>query len=71
MKYCRYCSWCVCGDAYYCGFHDKVLSRVDKATNCKGFVESELGDVDTGRMYKPRPRKEKVKILPMMGVGKE
>ena len=69
MKYCRYCSWCVCGDAYYCGCHDKVLNRVDKVTECKDFVESELGDVDTGRMYKPRPRRKKVETISMMDGG--
>ena len=55
-QYCRYCSWCVNGNAYYCGCHDELLKRVDKATQCKDFVLSELGDVDTGRQYTPRPR---------------
>ena len=66
MKYCRYCSWCICGDPYYCGSRDKTLNRVDRATNCKEFVESELGDVETGRMYTPRPRKEKVETISMI-----
>ena len=66
MKYCRYCSWCICGDPYYCGCHDKTLKRIDRATNCKEFVESELGDVETGRMYTPRPRKEKAKTISML-----
>lgn len=57
MKYCRYCSWCVYGDLYYCTCHDKPLKRIDRAVNCKEFVKSELGDVETGRMYKPRNRK--------------
>lgn len=56
MKYCRYCSWCAYGDIYYCGCHAKNLKRIDKPTNCKEFVESELGDVETGRKYTPRPR---------------
>ena len=71
MKFCRYCAWCCYGDAYYCGCYDKPLKRIDRATNCKEFVESELGDVETGRMYKPRTRKEKVKTLSMMDGGKE
>ena len=54
MKYCRYCAFCINGDCYYCTDHDKVLTRVDKATNCADFVMSELGDVDTGKQYKPR-----------------
>ena len=59
MKYCRYCSWCIYGDPYYCGCHDKQLKRIDRPTNCKEFHESELGDVETGKMYKPRPKSPK------------
>ena len=54
MKYCRYCAFCVNGDCYYCACHDKVLGRVDRVTSCPDFVMSELGDVDTGKPYKPR-----------------
>ena len=54
MKYCRYCAFCVSGDCYYCTEHDKVLSNISKPTNCSDFVMSELGDVDTGKPYKPR-----------------
>ena len=58
MKYCRYCAFCINGDAYYCTDRDKVLNRVDRPTNCPDFVMSELGDVDTGKRYKPRePRR--------------
>ena len=31
-----------------------MLNRVDKVTSCPDFVMSELGDVDTGKPYKPR-----------------
>ncbi len=62
-NYCRYCSSCILGDVYYCTRHDKVLNRVDKATNCKDFNLSELGDVETGRQYQPRAKqKEQIKI---------
>ena len=54
MKYCRYCAFCINGDAYYCTDHDKVLNRVDRPTNCPDFVMSKLGDVDPGKRYKPR-----------------
>lgn len=63
MKYCRYCSWCVYGDVYYCGCFDKVLKRVDRATSCEEFVESELGDVETGKVYSPRPRPRKLQQM--------
>lgn len=54
MKYCRYCAFCINGDAYYCTDRDKVLKSVDRPTNCPDFVMSEMGDVDTGKHYKPR-----------------
>lgn len=54
MKYCRYCSYCFLGDVYYCNCHDKVLKRVDKPTSCEDFILSDLGDVETGKPYKPR-----------------
>ena len=58
MKYCRYCAFCINGDAYYCTDRDKVLNRVDRPTNCPDFVMSKLGDVDTGKHYNPRdPRR--------------
>lgn len=58
MKYCRYCSYCILGDCYYCTCNDKVLKRVDKPTACENFAESELGDVETGRKYTPRAQSE-------------
>lgn len=58
-KYCRYCSFCILGDCYYCTEKGKVLKRIDKAVNCDDFVLSELGDVETGRQYQPRSPKEK------------
>ena len=61
MKYCRYCAFCISGDCYYCTCLDKVLNRVDKATNCKDYTMSELGDVDTGKPYIPH--------IPRMKVG--
>lgn len=61
MKYCRYCSFCLSGNGYYCNWHEKELSssQAYKPTNCNDFDLSELGCVDTGRQYKPRKKKEK------------
>lgn len=53
-KYCRYCAFCICGDAYYCTEFDKVLHSVTSATNCQAFILSQLGDVDSGKQYKPK-----------------
>lgn len=53
-KYCRYCAHCISGDTYFCTEFDKVLYNVKSAVNCSGFALSQLGDVDTGKPYKPR-----------------
>lgn len=66
MKYCRYCAFCIVGDSYYCTCKEKVLNRVDRVTNCKEFVLSELGDVETGKQYKPREKKTVTEELPQM-----
>lgn len=59
-QYCRYCAFCIRGDVYYCVEKNTVLRKnATKAANtCADYVESELGDVDTGKMYKPRKEKE-------------
>lgn len=63
MKYCRYCCYCILGDWYFCTCHNKVLKRIDKPTSCEDFIESELGDVETGKRYKPRVKEEKNQIV--------
>lgn len=60
IKYCRYSAFCISGDTYYCTCYDKVLKSVNRVTSCAGFVLSELGDVDTGKTYKPRGFSDKV-----------
>ena len=62
MKYCRYCCYCILGDCYFCTCHNKVLKRIDKPTSCEDFIESELGDVETGKRYKLRVKEEKIQI---------
>ena len=58
-QYCRYCSFCIPGDCYFCTDHQKVLADgyVRSENRCKDFDLSPLGDVDTGKQYKPRERK--------------
>jgi hypothetical protein len=63
MKYCRYCLYCILVDLYYCTCHEKVLKRVDKPTSCEDFVESELGDVETGKKYEPRVKNDGNQIV--------
>ena len=59
MKYCRYCAYCISGDCFYCACKEIELKRIDRITNCKEFVLSEMGDDETGKQYKPRSTKEK------------
>lgn len=55
-QYCRYCGFCSSGDLYYCSAHNKLLceSTIKRANKCRDFVLSDLGDVDTGKPYKPQ-----------------
>lgn len=57
LHYCRYCAFCISGDCYYCTCKGKVLYNVREVTTCKDFALSKFGDVDTGKMYKPRAKK--------------
>ena len=59
MKYCRYCAYCISGDCFYCTCKEIELKHINKSTNCKEFVLSEMGDVETGKQYKSRSTKEK------------
>ena len=60
-QYCRYCAFCVNGDAYYCTLKEELLrpSYVKHANRCKGYTQSSLGDVDSGRQYRPREIRKK------------
>lgn len=58
-QYCRYCSFCFYGDTAYCTDHEEVLSdrKLRQVNHCKDFDLSPLGDVITGRQYRPRMSK--------------
>lgn len=60
-QYCRYCAFCFEGDGYHCSDKDTCLSerQIKRANTCKNFALSELGDVVTGKAYKPRVKTEK------------
>jgi len=60
-QYCRYCAFCTNGDTYYCGEKEKVLSSDDvkRVNHCSEYVYSVLGDVDTGKQYKPQRKRKK------------
>ena len=63
MKYCRYCANCITsGDCYYCDEREIVLShaQIRRPTSCSAFSPSCMGDVDTGRQYRPKNKKQVV-----------
>ena len=64
-QYCRYCAFCIDGDALYCTNFDKILTeaQIKRPNKCKDFALSELGDIETGKPYQPRVSKEKPKPL--------
>lgn len=63
-QYCRYCAFAFEGDCFYCGEFEKVLSdsQMRHSNNCSHYVLSDLGDVVTGRAYKPRKQKKNSEI---------
>lgn len=64
-QYCRYCSWCFATDDYRCSNHPKGLEphwtreQINRQNHCPNFDLSPLGDVDTGKVYKPIVKTEK------------
>lgn len=65
-QYCRYCVFCFEGDGFFCSDpskdRNKPLKYMDEAeikrvNHCQNFALSELGDVLSGRQYKPRQNK--------------
>lgn len=65
-QYCRYCSYCTCGDWWYCDYYEKFFDnerQVKRANKCKHFDLSPLGDAESGLPYKPRKPKAKPKPL--------
>lgn len=67
-QYCRYCSHCIQGDCFYCTVFDMELreSTIKRANKCKEFYLSEMGDVESGRQYKPRKQCEPSAELPQI-----
>ena len=59
-QYCRYCSFCFAADDYRCSNHPNgfephwTREQINRQNNCPNFDLSPLGDVDTGKMYKPK-----------------
>lgn len=58
-QYCRYCAGLTLGDCYYCQTHDEVKtgSQIRSANSCPDFELSVMGDIETGKQYRPRAEK--------------
>ena len=62
-QYCRYCAFCFEADDFRCSNHPKgeqpqwTEAQIKKVNNCPNFELSELGDIITGRPYRPREKK--------------
>lgn len=58
-QYCRYCSWLCYGDVPYCTLKElvKTDASIRSVTLCPEFAASPLGDVETGELYHPRPKR--------------
>lgn len=61
-QYCRYCAFCFEADDYRCSNHPKgkqphwTEEQIKRPNKCPNFALSDLGDVITGKQYRPRPR---------------
>ena len=63
-QYCRYCAHCFEADDFRCSDHPQGLKphwtreQINRPNNCPNFALSDLGDVETGKMYKPRKERK-------------
>jgi len=62
-QYCRYCVFCFEADDFRCSNHPEgkqphwTRKEINRPNKCKNFALSLLGDVETGKPYKPRTGK--------------
>ncbi len=76
-QYCRYCAFCFEADDFRCSNHPKGLqpemteAQIKRPNNCPNFALCDLGDVITGRQYKPRPERPKEKAKQLSLFDKE
>lgn len=58
-QYCRYCAFCHTDfDWHYCTIYEIEMSkkRITRENHCPDFALSELGDVESGKPYRPRKK---------------
>ena len=58
-QYCRYCSFCFDADEFRCSNHPEgkelrmSRAQINRENHCPNFALSDLGDVETGKPYRP------------------
>ena len=68
-QYCRYCGWCFEADDFRCGNHPKgkqlrmTRQQINRENHCPNFVLTDLGDVETGKPYKPQKVRKPRRII--------
>jgi len=59
-QYCRYCAFCIEADDFRCSNHPKGKQphwnrkQINQANKCPNFALSDMGDVETGKKYRPQ-----------------
>ena len=54
-QYCRYCGMLSEGDCYYCNYKGVMSEdQIKRANTCKYYGYTDVGDIITGKQYKPR-----------------
>lgn len=63
-QYCRYCAFCFESDDFRCSNHPKgeephwTRAQINRPNHCPNFALSDLGDVETGKMYQPKTERK-------------
>ena len=66
-QYCRYCAFCFDADEFRCSNHPEgkelrmTREQVNRENHCPNFALSDLGDVETGKQYRPHVYRRRVK----------
>lgn len=66
-QYCRYCVFCFEVDDFRCINHPKgknphwTREQINRENHCPNFALSDLGDVETGKPYRPMKEPRRVK----------
>lgn len=69
-QYCRYCAFCfdMC-DTYGCSNHPKgkqpymTRKQINRKNNCPNFSLTDLGDVETGKPYRPLNKDRTTRLI--------